>query len=123
MPIRMVEDEPGKNKSSNRRRSSRNSSRPYSNNSGLNKGLGNILGVLLPYLIKKPKILILVIVLGLLYFFFGRSCTSNAMSEGGISNFVRGGELDKDIYEETEIFEALADNKKNPLPEQVSLVE
>src|SRR5690606_37924641 len=25
------------------------------------------------------------------------------------------------VYEETEIFEALADNKKNPLPERVSL--
>ncbi len=121
MPIRMVEDEPGKS-STNRSNTGGSSRRSFSGASG--GGLGNILAAFLPYLLKKPKLLLVLAVVGvLLYFFVGRGCVPSSLTEntGGISDFFRGGELDKDIYEKTEIFEPLADNKKNPLPERVSL--
>ncbi len=124
MPIRMTEDDPQGNK---RRRGA---SRPSSNQGpmrgrgggNLGGGLGNIVGALLPILLKKPKLLIILVVAAVvLYFLFGKSCSSPASQEGGISNFFRGGELNKEVYEETEIYEPLADNVRNPLPERVSL--
>ncbi len=122
MPIRMVEDEPGGNSSSNSGGSS-NGRKSFAGGGGVGGGLGNILGAVLPMLFKRPKLLIVLVGVGvLLYFFMGRGCSSPISDGGGgISNFIRGGEMDKEIYEETEIYEALADNKKNPLPERVSL--
>lgn len=123
MPIRMVEDEPGNNSSNNSGGGSNQNKRSFAGG-GASGGLGNILGALLPFLLKKPKLLIgLVVVAALLYFTVGKGCMSSVAENGGstISNFFRGGEMDKDIYEETEIYAPLADNKKNPLPERVSL--
>lgn len=121
MPIRMVEDDPNGSKQS--RRSARSSNSSTGGVGGLGGGLGSLIGTVLPYLIKKPKLLIVLIIVGVaLYFFMGKGCsTSGLLNEGTISQFMRGGELNKEVYEETEIFEPLADNKKNPLPEKVSL--
>lgn len=116
MPIRMVEDEPGKNASNSSSRNSNQGNRSFSGGGGIGGGLGNILGALLPMLLKKPKLLIGLVVVGaLLYFTVGKGCISSS------SNFFRGGKMDKEIYEQTEIYAPLADNKKNPLPESVSL--
>ncbi len=120
MPIRMVKD-PGNDKP-RRVRSSNTSSSSSSGLSGLAGGLGNLAGVVLPYLIKKPKLLIVLIVLAVIgYFLFGRGCTAdnNVVS----SLFNTGGEFNKEVYESTEIYEPLADNIKNPLPEKVSLAK
>lgn len=115
----MVDDEPGGGK----RRSSappRGSRGGQGGGSGMG-GLGNIIGYLLPMLIRKPKLLIILAIIGIgIYFFMGRGCSSVAPQQNN-SEFSRGGELNKDVYEQTEIFEALADNRKNPLPERVSL--
>ncbi len=123
MPIRMVEDEPGNSSSNNSGGGGGPQKRRSFSGGGSGGGLGNILGALLPMLLKKPKLLLILAVVGIgLYFFMGKGCSASASEGGGsISNFIRGGEMDKDIYEETEIYEALADNKKNPLPEKVSL--
>lgn len=90
-------------------------------------GLGSIITTVLPFLIKKPKLLLILAVVGIGgYFLFGKSCSS---SNGGggmdiVKNlFQTGGEFNKEEYEKTEIYEPLADNKKNPLPEQVSLLK
>ncbi|MCJ8291960.1 MAG: peptidase C1 [Crocinitomicaceae bacterium] len=127
MPIRMVEDDPqggGKKKRVRRKASGGNS---MSGGGGLGGGIGKVAGVLLPMLMKKPKLLIIVAVVGVVLFFvFGKGCDISGLSEkaGGISNFFRGGELNKEVYEETEIYEPLAINdKKNPLPEKISLLE
>jgi C1A family cysteine protease len=120
MPIRMVDDEPGKGSSKKSNSRNSNSNRP-SFSSGGSGGLGNILGAVLPYLLKKPKLILILVVIGVgLYFFMGKGCSS-PFNTDTISNFVRGGDLNKDIYDQTEIYEPLADNKKNPLPERVSL--
>lgn len=123
MPIRMTEDDPQGNK---RRRTSRPNANqgPMSGrgSGNLGGGLGNIVGALLPMLLRKPKLLLVLVAVGVVvYFFFGRSCTEAISQEGGISNFVRGGELNSEIYEQTEIYEPLADNVRNPLPERFSL--
>ena len=118
MPIRMVEDDPQGNRN---RRTSRRSSRASSGGGGLGGGLGNIIGYALPFLLKRPKLLIILIVLGVIgYFAFGKSCAGpNASSLSNL--FSTGGEFNKEVYESTEIYEPLADNVKNPLPERVSL--
>lgn len=123
MPIRMVEDDP-QNKNQSKRSSRSGSSSSGSGFSGLGGGVGNLVGTLLPFLIKKPKLLIVIIIVGIgLYFFMGRGCSADSLvnQSGGITQFFKGGELNKEVYEKTEIFEPLADNKKNPLPERVSL--
>ncbi|MFA7272850.1 MAG: C1 family peptidase [Crocinitomicaceae bacterium] len=121
MPIRMVDDEP-KSNSSNRSSSSKNKGVGRFSGGGSNGILGNVLGAALPYLLKRPKLLVVLVIVGIaLYFFMGRGCSGLLISSDTVSQFVRGGELDKEIYENTEIYEPLADNKKNPLPERVSL--
>lgn len=112
----MVEDDPQGNKRS--QRSSRSSS-GSSGFSGSGSGLiGSLISNLLPFLIKKPKLLIVLLIIAIaLYFFMGRGCSVGDVA----SNFMRGGDLNKEVYEKTEIFEPLADNKKNPLPNSVSL--
>lgn len=121
MPIRMVEDDPGGSNNN-----SRNPFRGRTNTSGAGKiggGLGNIIAILLPFLIKRPKLLLALILIGGGVYFFVLKPKGTGPLQETLSQFVRGGELNKEIYEETEIYEALADNKKNPLPEKVSLME
>lgn len=127
MPIRMVQDE-DPNGGKKKRRVVRRQSSSSSSGGGIGgAGLGKAAGALLPMLMKKPKLLIILVVVGIvLFFLFGKGCdTSSLMDQsGGVSNFFqRGGELNKEVYEETEIYEPLADNKKNPLPERVSLLQ
>lgn len=120
MPIRMVEDDPQGKKQSKR---SANAGSSSSSTGGFGGGIGSLIGTLLPYLIRKPKLLIVAVIVGIaVYFFMGKGCSvSGLMNQGSVSQFMRGGELNKEVYEQTEIFEPLADNKKNPLPEKVSL--
>jgi len=126
MPIRIRKDKPNNNSQPRRRRTSKGQS-PFS---GGGSG-GGIIGALLPMAMglfkKNPKlVLILAVVGGAIYFLGGAKMCS---SEGGGSNmdisslFSRGLDMDEKVYEEAEIFEPLADNVKNPMPEKVSLLE
>lgn len=130
MPIRMVEDDPQENKK--RQRRPRTNQRGFSGGGrSLGGGLGGLVTTLLPMLLKKPKLLLIVAVIGIgAYFLMGKGCSSSPVANNGggaiqnvIANFVRGGEMDEKIYEEVEIYEPLADNIKNPLPEKVSLLK
>ncbi|MGB1315576.1 MAG: C1 family peptidase [Chitinophagales bacterium] len=109
MPIRMVEDNPG---GGNKRK------RP-SNPGGGRRGGGSLITMLLPLLLKNPKLLLIAAVLfGLFYFFMPNQASSVVNSA-----FNTGMEIDDEVYQQAEIFEPLADNKKNPLPAQVSLLK
>lgn len=72
---------------------------------------------------KKPKLLIVALVLFGLYFFF----SGGSSESGGLSNMVgqlltvRGANFDPALYDQAEVYEPLADNVKAPLPERVSL--
>ena len=114
----MRKDDSPKGSQSNRRVRSSNSA---SGGGMMSGGIGNVIGLVLPYLLKKPKLLLILIAVSVLgYFFLGKGCSAPGMDS--VSNlFQTGGDFNKEAYEATEIYEPLADNIKNPLPEKVSL--
>ncbi len=87
---------------------------------------GGLLSMLLPMLLRNPKLLIVVVIIGALMYFFG-GCPMGLEDNGGQSQVVNnegynlGASMDRQKYEQTGQFEPLADNSKNPLPEKVSL--
>ncbi|MGV6862545.1 MAG: C1 family peptidase [Putridiphycobacter sp.] len=122
MPIRIRKDKGGSGSPKPRRNTNRNNS-PFNGGSG---GAGGIIGALLPMLFRNPKLLIIVAIIGAVVYFLGGSkmCSSAVSENGGFSNlFSTGLDMDQDIYDQAEVFEPLADNKKNPMPESVSLLE
>lgn len=112
MPIRMVEDQ-NQQQQDNYPGGGR---RP-----GGGGGGGFSILALLPMLLglfrKYPKTgLAIVVIGGALYYFMGGNLASTA------SQFLStGAEFDPALYDKTEVFEPLADNVKNPLPERVTL--
>ena len=93
---------------------------------GGNGGGTNLLPILIGLFGRNPKLLLIIAVIGaIVYFSGGKGC--NSIDTGGdVSNitqlFSTGADFDAAKYEATEIYEPLADNKKNPLPEKVSLL-
>ncbi|MFZ1688387.1 MAG: C1 family peptidase, partial [Flavobacteriales bacterium] len=95
-------------------------------------GGGGLIGALLPMLFKNPKLLLIAaVILGAVYFMGGFDGCGGALpgdqgGGGGLSDIVsgvfnKGATLDPAEYDKAEVFEPLADNVKNPLPERVSL--
>jgi hypothetical protein len=123
MPIRMRKDKSDGNSQSGRPRRRRSSASESKGVRGLGGNLVGILIYALPWLLKRPKVLAVLVVLGVVvYFFFGRDLAA-LPQDGSQPSYFTGGNFDKAKYEETEIFEPLADNIKNPLPTKVSLLE
>ncbi|MBP7476941.1 MAG: peptidase C1A papain [Chitinophagales bacterium] len=116
MPIRMVQDENQSNDDNGGRE--RN---PGGGGGGINLGC---LMMLLPYLLKRPKLFIPLLILGGIgYFFFGNQFSQLAdnTQQQQQSTFAMGGEMKEEIFDKAEVYEPLADNRKNPLPERVTL--
>ena len=121
MPIRIRKDNRGGNQQPRRR---------YRNTSRKSGGMGSgMAGALLPLALnlfkKNPKlILILVIIIGAIYFFGGaKMCTTEDGGTNAFSSlFSTGLDMDEKVYDKAEVFEPLADNIKNPMPEKVSLL-
>lgn len=128
MPIRIVKDK-------NKQPSNNTPNRPTNNSGG--GGMGNLIAfapLLIGFFKKKPKLLIIVLIIGaLLYFsggldgFLGGGEAQNevvvAPDMNSNSGYGLGNEYDEEKYVNTEIFASLADNKKNPMPNKVSLLE
>ncbi|MGV9013045.1 MAG: C1 family peptidase [Flavobacteriales bacterium] len=120
MPIRMTPDEGQDNNGPGPR-----PGRPNIGGGGGGGMLGSLLPLLIGFLFKNPKMLLVAAVLFGAYYFFGNGCASSG--GGGITDVVnnlqtsRGADLDPAVYDKAEVFEPLADNVKNPLPERVSL--
>ena len=112
MPIRIVPDQPEKPKrNQNQSRNTRQS------------GSSPLLGALLGLVLKKPKILIPIVIIGAILY-FGKGCLfggDHSTVVPDIAQLFTGAELSEAEYDKAEVFEPLADNKKNPLPERVSL--
>jgi hypothetical protein len=84
-------------------------------------GLGSLLPLLLGMLFKKPKLLLLVLLLaGLWWFFVGRNSGGGDMLSQ-LAHFSTGANFDPALYDQAEVYEPLADNVKNPLPERITL--
>lgn len=116
MPIRMVEDPNDKEFFND------------NNNSGGKKGgggLGALLPLLLSFLIKRPKFLIPILIIGGIMYFWGGGCNGILPgNESQQSTFGKGGVLKPEEYAKSDIFNFLyEDNKVNPLPESVSLLK
>ena len=126
MPIRITKDP---NKGDNRRSSNPGATRGRRMQGGAGAGMGNLaafLPLVMKMFSKKPKMLIGLIVVGaILFFVVGRG----GCSVGDIANkakdmfFNKGANLSPDEYAKAEIFEPLADNVNNPLPEKYSLLK
>jgi hypothetical protein len=114
MPIRMVEDE---NQNSNDNNPGGGGGRGGGGGGGIG---GGIIGMLLPLLFRNPKLFIpLLLIGGAVYYFMGSG--GGGPVANAASSFVTGGVLDEKQFDKAEVFEPLADNSKNPLPERVSL--
>lgn len=75
-------------------------------------------------LFRKPKLLIVVAILAGLWYFFGggKGCNTALGEQGDLASlFTKGATLDPAEYDKAEVYEPLADNVKNPLPERASL--
>lgn len=103
----------------------------YSPRSGGGGGGGTGIGSIIPLLIglfgRNPKMLLIIAVIGgVIYFAGGKGCNvinQNPGEENSSGLFSLGASFDKKKYESNEIFEPLSNNKINPLPEKVSLLE
>lgn len=88
-------------------------------------GIGNLIPIIIGLFGRNPKMLLIIAIIAGVYFFFsGKGC--NSADSGGLPSsisglFATGANFDPKKYDATEIFEPLSDNKKSPLPEQVSL--
>ena len=119
MPIRMTPDE-GQQDNSSRA--------PRPGGGGSSGGGGGLIGSLAPMLIgllmRRPKLLLVAAVLFGLYWFFGRGCAPSGADGGNMLSQLltsRGANFDPAKYDSVAVFEPLADNTKNPLPEKFSL--
>lgn len=84
-------------------------------------GLGSLIPMLLGFLIKKPKLLIVVLILGAIWWFtVGRNSGGGDMISQ-LAGLSTGAKFDPALYDKAEVYEPLADNVKNPLPERVTL--
>lgn len=123
MPIRIVKDK-------NTQSHNNTPNRPTNNSRG---GGGNLIAfapLLIGLFKKKPKLLIIIAIIGaILYFsggldgFLGGGETNQIADNYENSEYSTGSEYDEEKYVNTEIFASLADNRKNPMPNQISLLE
>lgn len=88
-------------------------------------GIFRILAMALPFLLKKPKLLLVILVIGALWYFMGDGCSMMPVADNtqqvDNSGLVKGADLSPEEYDKAEIFEPLAEKSTNTLPERVSL--
>ena len=84
-------------------------------------GLGSLIPQLLGFLIRKPKLLIVVLIgVAIWWFTVGRNSGGGDMISQ-LAGLSTGARFDPALYDQAEVYEPLADNVKNPLPERVTL--
>ena len=119
MPIRMTPDQPG-----DANRGPSMPGRPRSPGGG-GGGLGALLPLLLGFLFKRPKLLLIAAVLFAAFYFFGGQRGCSGLPGGDMSQlaglFSTGATLDPAEYDKAEVYEPLTDNVKAPLPERATL--
>lgn len=88
--------------------------------SGGGINLGSLLPLVLSLFSKRPKLLIVLIIVAAVFYFMKGGCNMSPVADVLQSNLSRGAELDPQKFDETEIFESL-DDEVNLLPDHVSL--
>jgi len=114
MPIRMVEDE-------NQEQYDDNNNVPERGQGGGGIPVQGLLPLLLliPKLFGKPKLLFFLLIAGGLFYMLSRGC--NSISDSG--GYTTGGEMDREKYVQTEVFEPLSNNSKNQMPDAFTLIQ
>ncbi len=114
MPIRMEKDDPRPPKRDRRRQERRE-------NSG--SGLGRLLPFILMFVLRRPKLILPVLLIaGLWYFFFYDGGSSAiAYDDGQQTEFSFGATLSQEEYDKARVFPALAAGAANRLPSSISL--
>jgi hypothetical protein len=116
MPIR-IERDPQSGGGNSRR------TIPGGGGGGGGSSIMNFIPIIMSLFGRNPKMLIVIIVIGALFYFFGgKGCGTSGGDSGGLSGFNLGASFDEKKYANTEIFEPLADNVRNPLPDSISLL-
>lgn len=118
MPIRIKNDE---NQGSYNPRSGGGSG-----GTGGGGGIAQFIPILIGLFGRNPKLLLIVAVIGVIFYFAGGKGCGSMLSDVNpavAAGLATGAEFDIKKYSATEIYEPLADNKKSPLPESVSLLK
>ncbi len=95
--------------------------KPRQNTTGGRGGITAFLPLIISLVSKRPKLLLGLIVIAGLWYFFGGGLQTN--SNASNADFGRGMEMNQQKYDKAEVFEPLADNKTNPMPEKTSLLQ
>jgi C1A family cysteine protease len=82
--------------------------------------------MILGLLLRKPKLMLVLLVVGGLFFLLGggKGCNMDGGGGGIVSQLLQtntGATFDPKLYDQAEVYEPLADNVNEPLPERVSL--
>ena len=117
MPVRMVKDDNG-----SRRKQNVNPNPGGGGGGGKGPGIGGgCLPMILQLVMKNPKLIIPIAIIGILYFvFFSGGGGGGDITQSNL-DYGTGGKFDQEIYDKAEVFEPLADNVKNPMPSTYSL--
>ncbi|MCP4120139.1 MAG: DUF4384 domain-containing protein [Bacteroidetes bacterium] len=115
MPIRMEKDE---NRGGKDNYPGRKDPSPRPKTGG---GFSSLIPLIISIVARKPKLLILLIVVAAAIWIFGGIGGGIAPSNQESADFGMGMEMKQEVYDQAEVYEPLADNKKNPLPEKTSL--
>lgn len=112
MPIRMVDDpeNPGRSENNN----------PERKKGGL-KPILLFLPLIIKFLIKRPKLLFPILIIGGIVYFFRGSIFSDSQKDSVSDSLFMGLEMDPEVYDKSEIYEPLAVAYKSSIPERVSL--
>ena len=117
MPVRMEEDNPRGSRDNYPGRGKRSSG------GGGTNPLIYLLPLAFKLFRKKPKLMIGIVIVGGLFYFLGGSSLFNSSNAQSSSAFATGFEPNQQKYDQAEVYEPLADNTKNPLPESYSLLQ
>jgi len=101
-----------------------NPGRPENNRPKKKSGLNPILlflPIIIKFLIKRPKLLFPILIVGGILYFFRSSIFSNEQIDSVTQNLFMGLEMDEKVYEKSEIYEPLAVSYKSSVPSRVSL--
>ncbi len=117
MPIRMERDDKG----GGRDNYPGGGKRPSNNQGG--RGIGAFLPLILSLVSRNPKLLIVVVIIAAVFWIFGGGGMFAPNNNQANVDFGRGMELSEKEYDKADVYEPLANNKKNPLPEKASLIQ
>jgi C1A family cysteine protease len=120
MPIRMVDDEQD-NYSNENENTGGGGGGNFPGSGGGGGGLFQFLPMILGFLIRKPKLLIVALIIGAFFFLKG-GCSGLSSITNNQSQLTTGGKLDPEEYKKAQVYEGL-DETKNDLPEVVSLLK